>query len=256
VKHEGRLERLFQTGHLFEAKIIADLRAIGCEVFDRNPENPDEQLRVVHSPWFMGSCDGVIRHVPGAEVTPHLLEIKTMNDKNYQDWKRRGVKESKPVYYAQMQVYLKGLSLTRALFVSMNKNTSEIEVERVHYDPVAAEYYAAKADRIAFASEPPEMNESFACRWCEHFGVCMDGGWSSINCRTCLHSQLFEDGVWRCLWHNVELNLENQKTGCSDHLFIPALVPGVQEDANEEEHTVTYRLPDGKLFIDGMGDKR
>jgi hypothetical protein len=35
------------------------------------------------------------------------------------------------------------------------------------------------------------------------------------------------------------------------HLFLPALVPGEQIDADPEAETVTYRLSDGTTWIDG-----
>lgn len=253
--HEGRVERLFQTGHREEYRMIADLRAIGCEVRELDPTT-GEQWRVSFiGGVFKGSADGRATNIPGAEKTEHLLECKTHNDKSFQDWRRRGVTQAKPMHFAQMQVYMHGLGLTRALYVAHNKNTDEVETERVKYDPLVANALVAKAERIAFTDILPERNESFACRWCRHAGVCKEGAWSRINCRTCLHAELTREGEWRCSPTGAALDLEAQRRGCPAHLFLPPLVPGEQIDADEDAQTVTYRLADGSTYVDGPASK-
>lgn len=258
IRHDGRLERLFRTGHREEDRMIADLRAIGCDVQDRDPST-GEQWRVELTPWLKGSADGQITGVPGAEKTTHLLECKTHNDKSFQDWRRKGVAEAKPVHFAQMQIYMHGLGLTRALYIAHNKNTDEVESERVKYDPLAANAILAKAERIAFANEPPPKIESFACRFCKHEKICRYDDWARVNCRTCLHSYLATSGEWSCVKHFVDLDIDTQRDGCPDHLYIPALVPGEQIDADEECNTVTYSLRvhsgEGATYVDGRDEK-
>ena len=41
-----------------------------------------------------------------------------------------------------------------------------------------------------------------------------------------------------------------QEAGCAAHLYIPDLVPGEQVDAGED--WVSYRLPDGSAWRDGV----
>lgn len=254
--HEGRVERLFQTGHREEIRMIADLLAIGCEVEEIDPAT-GEQWRVSFlGGVFKGSADGRVKNIPGAEKTEHLIECKTHNDKSFQDWRRKGVKQSKPMHFAQMQIYMHGLGLTRALYVAHNKNTDEVETERVKYDPVRANALLIKAERIAFSDTPPERNESFACRWCRHVGVCKEAAWARTNCRTCLHAELTRDGEWRCSPTGATLDLEAQKVGCTAHLFLPGLIPGEQIDADEDAQTVTYKLADGSTYVDGPASKR
>ena len=43
----------------------------------------------------------------------------------------------------------------------------------------------------------------------------------------------------------------DQQAGCLNHLFIPALVPGEQIDADPEAETVSYRMADGSVWVDG-----
>ncbi len=254
-RHEGRTERLFQTGHREEARMVADLRAIGCEVQDVDPAT-GEQWRVSFiGGVFKGSTDGRVSNIPGAEKTEHLLECKTHNDKSFQDWRRKGVEQSKPIHFAQMQIYMHGLGLLRALYMAHNKNTDEVETERVKYDPMRANALLVKAERIAFSDTPPERNESFACRWCRHRTACLESAWPRTNCRTCLHAELTRDGEWRCTTLGQALTLEQQKAGCKAHLFLPGLVPGEQIDADEDAQTVTYRLADGSSSVDGPASK-
>lgn len=254
VRHEGRLERLFQTGHLEESRMIGDLRAIGVTVHDRDPATGDQWRVSFLNGILTGSADGRGIGIPGAEKTEHLLEFKTMNDKSFQDWRRKGVAASKPVYYAQCQIYMLGLGLTRALFMPKNKNTDEIEVERVHFDPLAASALVVKAERIAFADRPPAKMESFACKWCKHEKTCRYDDWARVNCRTCLHADLGEDGQWRCTETGSVLTIEQQQAGCCAHRFIPDLVPGEQIDVAGD--IVIYRLrTSGEDWADGVDPK-
>jgi hypothetical protein len=258
-RHEGRKVRLFATGNSEEARMIDDLRAIGCDVLDRD-EATGKQFEIsLLSGIVRGKADGKVSNVPGAEKTEHLLECKTHNDKNFAKWKKEGVEKAFPSHYAQCQLGMHGLGLTRALYLVHNKNTDEVDAERIKYDPLAAEKLLAKADRIAFAPTPPVKQESFACKWCRHEKTCRYDDFARVNCRTCLHSELTRDGEWRCTAHGRALTIEEQRAGCKAHLYIPELVPGTQEDADEESQTVTYSLRvhngDGATYIDGRDDK-
>jgi hypothetical protein len=257
-RHEGRVERLFQTGHREEIRMIDDLRAICCEVLDRDPST-GEQWRVKLAPWLRGSADGVVTGVPGAEKTAHLLECKTHNDKSFAAWKQKGVEASKPVHFAQMQLYMHGLSLTRALYMAHNKNDDTVECERVKYDPLAAQALLAKAERIALANSPPPKQESYACKWCRHEKTCRYDDFARVNCRTCLHSHLSVAGEWSCVLKCCDLSVADQHAGCTWHLYIPDLVPGEQIDADEARNEVTYSLRvhngEGATYVDGKDPK-
>ncbi len=53
--------------------------------------------------------------------------------------------------------------------------------------------------------------------------------------------------------HGEPRSPQRQQEGkdCPAHLFLPALVPGVQVDADPEIETVTYRMRDGAVWVDG-----
>ncbi len=257
-RHEGRVERLFQTGHREEQRMIADLRAIGMVVYDKDP-NTGMQFSVRFCDGlFNGSCDGVGDKVPGHEKKHHLLEFKTHNDKSFQSWKRDGVEKSKPTHFFQMQIYMHGLKLERALYVAHNKNTDEVEVERIKYQPAVAKAIIEKADRIIASPEPPPKMESFACRWCRHEKICRYDDWPRANCRTCIEFD-FREGKPFCNLHSETLTMIEQRAGCAQHLYIPPLVPGEQVDADEKARTITYTLRvttgDEVTYVDGKDVK-
>ena len=83
---------------------------------------------------------------------------------------------------------MSGLGLTRALYMAQNKNTDEVETERVNFRPEVAARIIEKAERIAHANEPPPKQESFACRWCKNEKICRYDDWARVNCRTCIFS--------------------------------------------------------------------
>ena len=253
-RHEGRLERLFQTGHREERRMIEDLRAIGCVVHEYDFSTAKQWRVNFLDGKLTGSADGVVENVPGSEKTAHLLECKTHNDKSFQDWKRNGVEKSKPVHFAQMQAYMHGLRLDRALYLCHNKNTDQVDAERVKYNPDVANALIEKAKRIYAADKPPEKNESFACKWCRHGSVCSGNDWPRSNCRTCLHFT-FGAAAGKCAAHNIELTPEKELAGCEDHRWIPDLVPGEQFDFAEDGTKISYRLKDGVVFTDGDGFK-
>ena len=73
----GRILRLFRRGHLEENQIILDLKNIGIHV-------TDQQKRVSFGSHVSGSIDGIINSgIPESPKSPHLLEMKTYNDKRF-----------------------------------------------------------------------------------------------------------------------------------------------------------------------------
>lgn len=249
-----RILRIFQNGHDREARIVEMLKGAGIDVQDRDPET-GKQWRAVLIPGLCeGSCDGVAMNVPEAPKTAHLVEIKTMSKARWEAWRRKGVRESDPKYYVQIQLYMHGLGLTRCLFVAENQDSKEIEAERIAYDPAFALAQVERARRIAFAENPPprvsDDPDNWLCRKCPSRAVCHDGEAPPRNCRTCLAASVAEGG-WRCERHGVALDAAAQAAGCPVHLYLPGLVAGDVVTADERAATVTYRMPDGSMWTDG-----
>lgn len=264
----GRILRLFDTGKLEEDRIVADLNAIGAEVraFDMRT---GRQYRIeAFGGHFGGSLDGLVKGVIEAPRTWHVLEMKTHNDNSFISLTEKGVRESKPDHYYQMQVYM-GLSheaplsdvgvLDRAFYIAVNKNTDQIYIERVHYDMVAFERMMNKARRVIFGTTAPvkisTSATSIPCKWCNFKEVCHgkigeDFVRPLVNCRTCLHSTPYDDGTWRCEKWNRVLPPVEQRAGCEKHLFLPSLLPLKQIDATD--NSVIYE-DEGQEFVNHEG---
>lgn len=260
--HEGRMRRLFQTGHREEARVIADLEAIGV-IFRGSPDGYQHAVRGVGG-HFRGHLDGMIASgLPGAPQSRHVLEVKTHNIKSFAALLRSGVAIAKPMHMTQMQGYMHLSRYERAVYIAVEKDTDSLHVERVQYDPTEGARIVAKAERIISApTPPPKLHEdpsakmAFGCRWCPALAGCHQRAWARRNCRTCLHASPVlagEDGAWQCDRFNRHLSLDDQCSGCGAHLYIPGLVPGRQVDASPETETVTYHLAAGGTWTDGDG---
>ena len=252
---EGRMLRLFETGHREEPRLIANLRAIGVQVHELSPET-GKQWVLSHGAHIGGSMDGAAVGVPEAPATWHVLEFKTHSEKSFNALKSKKVQHAKPEHFAQMQLYMKLSGMTRALYLAVNKNTDELYAERINYDADTAARLLEKAEKIVSASRAPEGVSKdpsfFMCRFCSQSAVCHKDKFAETNCRTCLHSTADADG-WHCAKHDKRLEESEQRLGCASHLFIPDMVPGEQTDAGED--WVSYKLQDGSTYVDGGEDE-
>lgn len=227
---DGRMYRLFQSGHLAEPRFIADLRAIGCTVWDCDPAT-GKQFGASHFGGHMrGHCDGVAKGIPGGGNKPHLLEFKTHSAKSFADLKKKGMQSAKPQHWAQCQWYMGKMNLDRALYLAVNKDTDELYSERIEFDQVEYEKILAKAESIIFATEPPpkisDDPKFYLCNWCAHNAVCHGNRTPALSCRTCVHAtpEREGDGRWSCAKHGPEIPVHAQRAGCGHHLPLPFLV--------------------------------
>jgi hypothetical protein len=257
-KFSGRMLRLFETGHREEDRMLDNLERAGVKVERVDPVSDKQWASSSIMGHFRGHADGIGVGFLEAPKTPHLIECKTHSEKSFKDVVTKGVQLSKPGHYAQMQMYMHHLGLVRAFYMAHNKNTDELYSERIAYDPVIAGQLMARAERIITAQAPPaklhenpESKMAFTCKFCPHFSVCHEGAMPRQHCRSCLSSTPVEGGFHCDVFKQVN-DIHMQKMGCSQHLFIPALVPGEQVDADIENRTVTYRMRDGSTYVDGQ----
>jgi hypothetical protein len=228
---DGRMLRLFESGHREESRIVENLKNCGLTVHEVD-DNGNQFSFVDLDGHFKGNCDGAALGVPDAPKTWHLLEVKTSSTKSFLDIKKRGVIISKSQHYAQMQIYMHYLGLTRALYICVCKENDDIYTERVEYNKKAALSLIEKAKRIIEATEPPDRlpksePEYPPCSWCASVNLCWKRKESlpPANCRTCLYSEASKDGLWNCTKHKKNLDVKSQELGCDNHLYIPSIVP-------------------------------
>lgn len=253
ARFSGRMLRLFDRGQREEAIFIEELRGIGCEVFDGEDGH---QFRVsFHGGHCGGSLDGVAVGIPEAPKAYHVLEIKTHSAKSFAKLKD-GVEKAHPRHWAQMQVYMHGTGMERALYCAVNKDDDGLYFERIAHDWNRAEALVAKAGRIIFSKEPPprisEDESWFECKFCSQLAACHQDQVPAVNCRTCLHSSPEPDGEarWTCAAWGVDIpDTTAQRAACERHAFVPGLLRLEAVDATESG--VVYRGKNGDTFENG-----
>ena len=262
----GRLYRLFQSGHLQEPRVVADLRAIGCQVYEVNPADGKQfsfsEPATGHH--FRGNCDGILTGLPGAEKTVHMLEVKTSSDKLFKVLQTQGVEKAKPEHFKQMQIYMKwsqdqfgANGCKRALYVCVNKNTDEIHTERLEYQPDVAQALIYQAVAIVKAVEPPvgisQDATYFECKFCDYHALCHGTAVPAPTCRSCASAtpELDGDARWTCKRFDADIPVEHQRLGCSSHVYIPVLLVRTAPAVEATDTAVTYRTDLGHQFVNG-----
>lgn len=257
ITFSGQKLRLFETGHLEEARIIKELRLAGYYVVTR--ENGHQLGFKEHDGHFAGSVDGKIQLEGYKTGQWYLLEIKTHSLKSFEYLKVNGVKKAKPVHFAQMQIYMRHFDLKKGLYLSVCKDNEEIYEEIISYSNKNAIDLRAKALRVIQSENVPErlsnvIKGCFECERCDYQKNCHRLDSSQLpefNCRTCIHSSPSTNQSWKCVKQRKEIQ---EQRGCSEHLFIPALVPADFIGANDEnEFQLQFRTIEGKTIINKVG---
>lgn len=239
----SQMIRLMNRGHLEEARFIALLLMIGCEVWQYDSNG--KQYRILaHGGHFGGSGDGILRGIPDCPNIPLQGEFKTHNDDSFTKLVSAGVRESKPQHYVQMQMYMGGWGLTGGLYFAVNKDNDQLYAELVEFNPEIFFERSDKAKKIIESRFPPaKISESpgwWKCKMCRQRHLCHKiplendstdrSTWivpqPHRNCRTCVYSRPV-DGGWICTnknfsWNSGEgipLTKKDQITGCE--LYTP-----------------------------------
>ena len=179
---DGQTLRIFDAGHQFETLSISWLQFAGFDL--RTHRRDGEQFGfVTGNGRIRGHIDGVIVAGPDIGVAwPALFEHKAVNAKSWTDIVTRGVQLSRPVYYAQLQIYMVYMELETALFTALNKDNQALHHEVVAFNAAAAQALSDKAVDIIRAAEagelPPRIAASsdfYLCRWCAYAERCWEG---------------------------------------------------------------------------------
>lgn len=252
---DGRMYRLFQTGHLAEQRFVSDLRSIGATVFDVDPVSGKQFGFHDAGGHMRGHMDGCAVGIPMGGQKWHVLEFKTHSSKSFLTLKN-GVNKAKPEHYAQMMWYMGKSGMDRALYLAVNKDTDELYSERIEFDQVEFEKIKVKAESIIFAVDPPQkINDDpkfYLCNLCSHNSVCHGNKTPAVSCRTCVHStpEHDGDGRWSCAKHGSEIPVNFQRTGCDDHLPLPFLINYADAvDAGEDWILFQRKDDPSKRFI-------
>jgi len=231
---ESRMRRLWNRGHLEEARFISMLLMIGVQVYQQEADG--KQYRIMNfGGHFSGSGDGILLNVPDLPAgVPCLAEFKTHSAKSFSDLCDFGVREAKPEHYAQMQEYMHHFGLLYALYMAVDKDTDALHAEILMYDRPVAEHFLERARQIIFVhtdAPPPRVRGGnpgyFQCKYlCDFTDVCYHTAQVDRNCRTCEHVRFREDGTVRCGLREIFnsptdnygiLTKEQQLAGCEHY---------------------------------------
>jgi hypothetical protein len=226
---QSRMRRLWNRGHLEEARFISMLLSAGICVYQQDAQG--RQYRIYDLGGHVaGSLDGVLVNVPDLPVdTPALGEYKTHSAKSFAELVDEGVRLAKPQHYVQMNQYMGHMCLSHALYLAVNKDTEDLHAEIIPFDGANFEQFRQRGQRIVFGGTLPERIRGaspgyYVCRYmCDHKDVCFSTLPALRNCRTCRFSSPVVDGTWVCQLHRIALDKETQRVGCSSYKVRPDL---------------------------------
>lgn len=267
-RHHGQLLRLFDTGKQQEGRLLADLRRVDVQVYERDPNGEGAQIAASscdgHSKGFLDAVTGNVPHATNAWV---VTECKTHNNKSFTRLEKEGVAQSKPEHFAQMQGYMRDHGIQEGLYQAVNKDNDELYFEFIAFDQAYAASLLAKAHSIIYSDVPPDkINRSpdfYLCKMCDARKVCHMGELPQRNCRTCIEIKpvgasevekqtegAIKTAQWHCRLHNTFRTFAEQLQGCGDHRYNVALVPGKQVSVSPDQQGIRYELRDGRTWED------
>lgn len=257
-KFSGRMLRLFRRGKREEETIVQDLRNAGIVIHSTCLDEGGQDA-VNFGCHVAGSIDGIIESgVPEAPATRHIAEFKTHSLKSFAKLKAEGVRKAKLQHWCQMQVYMMGKKIDRALYLAVCKDNDEIYTERVIFDPRAAKALVDRGRRLALTERLPEPLSSnpswWECAYCPAHDFChVSHKIKEVNCRTCCHVTPIADGTWTCALTRKELSYEEQLEGCARHVVHPDLVPWPWKGASQDGRAAKFEI-NGQEVLIGEGD--
>jgi len=178
---DGAMLRVFEAGHRFEALSIEWLRAAGFDL--RTQRRDGSQFGFAAAGGRLrGHIDGVIVAGPNVGVPwPALWEHKALNTKSWNDIVKRGLRAAKPLYFAQVQIYMAYMEIGATLFSALNKDSQALHHEVIAFEPAEAQALSDKAVDILRAVEtgelPPRIaaaSDYYLCRSCPYARRCWE----------------------------------------------------------------------------------
>lgn len=264
---DAKTLKRFQDGHLGEDLQAKRLRMVeGITLHTIDPRTGRQFGFSDIGGHFRGHMDGAILGLLQAPKTWHVWEHKQVDDdkqaklaKAKQELGEKAALQAwDEVYYAQGVLYMHYSGMDRHYLTCASAGGRHTISVRTEAAPQVARSLIEKARAIITAPEPlerlSERPDWYQCKWCQHHSICHDRRVPAVSCRTCAHATpaLDGDGRWVCERYGCDIPTEQQRSGCHDHLFIPALIPYAKPvDADQAQNWIEYRMEDGRTFRNG-----
>jgi hypothetical protein len=174
----GRLYRVFDMGHDGEERMSQYLRIGGFELRTVGRDGKQFGYEVAGGK-MKGHIDGVI--VEGPDVGcpwPALWENKALNDKGFNDVADKGIEKAKPLYFAQVQIYMAYLALDRCLFTCINRDTGDLYAEVIELHAQKAQSLSDRGVKVIESRQPEDFpriareETDYRCRFCDWHDRC------------------------------------------------------------------------------------
>ena len=221
-----------------------------------------------------GHLDGAVLGVHTAPKTWHVWEHKQVQEKSFrrlqklinEHTEKGALEQWNATYYTQAQLYMGYSTMKRHYLTVTTPGGRDILSCRTDYNAQDFKHFKEKALRILESEEaPPRISNKpdyYQCRWCNFKETCHGSKVAQMNCRTCAHSTpvLKEGtgapgepawpGAWKCEFHNKLIGSKRQQQGCSEHLFIPDLIPFAEAvKLDKVNNHIVYCTDKQKVFV-------
>lgn len=160
---EERMSRIFRMGFIIEEDIISWLR-LGGDVSATQKRFTDPVVKG----RFKGFCDVEMEK-------SYIIEIKSMNNDRFNDFKHNGLRETNINYFSQVNLYEFYNKTPEGYLLAYNKNTSDIHVEQIMLDKMYVAERILKARNIIQATSIFDVRCNRAeqdCGFCIFNNVC------------------------------------------------------------------------------------
>ena len=250
-------------------RVMADwLRAIeGVQLWTKDEESGQPIGFQLLGGHFGGSLDGVIQGLPQAPKTPHVWSHKQVSEKKFnklvrlitEHGEKAALTEWDEVYYAQAQVHMRMMGMTRHFLTVCTPGNRAIASCRTEHDKERSAALMTKATKIIVAERPPlklsDRPDHFVCQQCDFRALCQGVSQPSVHCRTCAHStaRTQDSAPWQCELRSLALSEDAQREGCESHAFHPDLLANWAKphQADPSTGTLTFKRLDGATFANG-----
>lgn len=261
--------RAIQDGHRGEAVMVAWLRSLpDIQLWTEDPDQPGGQIGFTAcAGHFRGHLDGIILGLYQAPKTPHVWEHKVCNETKWnklvkliqEHGEKAALLQWDAVYYAQAQIYMHQMDLTRHYLTVGTPGNRKLVSCRTEYRATDAKAILKKAEQIITSDRPPlKLSDDptwYQCKLCDYHALCHGAALPAVNCRTCAHStaRLDEARPWTC--ELKQSAITGNQAGCDHHAFHPDLLANHAEAiaADPKTGVITFRRnADGATWDNGI----
>ena len=245
----------FDSGHRAEPVMIERIRQVpDLQVISLDPDS-GRQIEVSDfDGHFLGHLDFEILGLKQAPKTWHVGECKETTEKKLAEFRRvkarvgekNTLKEWNEPYYAQHQLYMRYRRRKRGWLVVASAGVRDWDAVRTDFNRADADMYMERARQIIEEPDkiPDRISEDpsyFMCKYmCEFSAVCHEGDMPERNCRTCAFGKPYLNKAWRCLKNDKNMTIKEQRVGCNDQRYMPALVSGSVIEVTD--NAITYQM--------------